>query len=116
MGYLYPDSVQCLGRCGAGCGKTCHYKKVCRSRKEHAVHEIDAEAAQESQDEQIEIRSIDSVSLNRNQSVITATLDTFAGKNKVKILYKVDTGSEGNIMLFHIFKKIFQNTKVEQLK
>ena len=71
------------------------------------VHEIDIEVVQESQDEQIEIVSIDSVHLNRNWSVITVSLDTFAGENKVKILYKVDTGSEGNIMPSHIFKKIF---------
>ena len=80
------------------------------------MHEIDVEVAQESQDEQKEIVSIDSVHLNRNQSVIMAYLDTFAGENKVKILYKIDTGSEGNIMPIYIFKKIFKNTMVEQLK
>ena len=68
--------------CGR-CGKMGHYKKVSRSRKEHAVHEIDVEVAKESQDKQIDIVSIDSVHLNRNQSVIMAYLDTFAGKNKV---------------------------------
>ena len=36
-----------------------------------------------------------------------AHLDTFVGKNKVKIPYKIDTGSEGNIMPLYIFKKIF---------
>ena len=45
------------------------------------VHEIDVKVAQESQDEQIEIVSIDSVCLNRNQSVIMAYLDTFADEN-----------------------------------
>ena len=80
------------------------------------VHKIDIEAVQESQGEQIEMVSIDSVHLNRNWPVITASLDTFAGENKVEIPYKVDTGSEGNIMLFHIFKENFQNITVEQLK
>ena len=82
---------------------------------EHAVHKIDVEAVQESQDEQIEIVSIDSVHLNRNWSVITASLDTFAGKNKVKIPYKVNTGSEGNIMPFHIFKKSFETSQWNSL-
>ena len=102
-------SQQCptFGKMCSRCGKTGHYKKLCRSRKECTVHKIDIKAVQESQDEQIEIVSIDSVCLNRNQSVIKASLDTFTGKNKVKILYKVDMGSKGNIMLFHIFKKIF---------
>ena len=30
--------------------------------------------------------------------------------------YNIDTGSEGNIMLLYIFKKIFKNTMVEELK
>ena len=93
-----------------------HYKKVYRSRKERGVHEIDVNVVQESQDEQIEIVSIDSVCLNRNQSVIMAHLDTFTGKDKVEIPYKIDMGSKGNIMLLYIFKKIFKNTMVEQLK
>ena len=84
---------------------------MCRSRKECVVHEIDIEVVQESQDGQIEIVSINSVCVNRNQSVITASLDTFAGKNKVKIPYKVNMGSEGNIMPFHIFKKYFETSQ-----
>ena len=111
-------SQQCpaFGKTYARCRKTGHYKKVCRSRKQHEVHEIDVEVAHESQDEQTEIVSIDSVCLNGNHSVITASLDTFAGENKVEIPYKIYTGREGNIMPFHIFKKIFQNMTVEQLK
>ena len=102
-----PQQCAVYGKTCAGCGKMGHYKKVCRSRKECAVHEIDVEVAQESQDKQIEIVSIDFVHLNRNQSVITAYLDTFAGENKVEIPYKIDMGSEGNIMPLYIFKKIF---------
>ena len=108
-----PQHCPAFGKMCARCRKTGHYKKVCRSRKEHVVHEIDIGAVQESQNEQIEIVSIDSVCLYRNWSVITASLDTFAGVNKVEILYNVNTGSKGNIMLFHIFQKIFQNITVE---
>ena len=82
-----------------------HYKKVCRSRKEYAVHKIDVKVVQESQDKQIEILSIDSVCLNRNQSVITAYLDTFTGKNKGEIQYKIDMGSEGNIMPLYMIQE-----------
>ena len=78
------------------------------------MHEIDVEVAQESQDEQIETESIDSVHLNKNQSVITAYLDTFVGENMVKIPYKINRGSGGNIMLIYIFKQIFKNTMTEQ--
>ena len=37
-------------------------------------------------------------------------------KNNVEIPYKIDTVSEGNFMLLYIFKKLFKNIMVEQLK
>ena len=115
-GIHVPQQCPAYGKMCARCRKMGHYKKVCRSRKECEVHEIDVEVAQEFQDEQIEIVSIDSVCSNRNQSVITPYLDTFADKNKVEIPYKIDTGSEGNIMPLYIFKKIFKNNMLAQLK
>ena len=73
------------------------------------LHEIDVEVAQESQDKQKEIVSIDSVCLNRNQSVIMAYLDTFAGKIKVKMPYKIDVGSEGrHHATLHIQENIYK--------
>ena len=100
-----PQQCPVYGKTCARCEKTGHYKKVCRNRKECVVHEIDVKVAQESQDEQIEIVGIDFVHLNRNQSVIMAYLYAFAGKDKVKMPYKIDMGSEGNIMPLYIFKK-----------
>ena len=38
------------------------------------------------------------------------------GKNMVEISYKIDTGSEGNIMLLYIFKKPFKDMTDEQLE
>ena len=70
------------------------------------MHEVEVEMAQDSQDEEIETVSIDSVHLNKNWSVIMAHLETYAGKNNVEIPHKIDTGSESNIMLLYIFKKI----------
>ena len=43
-------------------------------------------------------------------------LETHAGKNKIIILYKVDMGSEGNIMSWHIFKRLFKNITETELK
>ena len=37
-------------------------------------------------------------------------------KTTVEISYKIDTGSEGNIMQLYIFKKLFRNMSEEQLK
>ena len=66
IGIHVPKQCPAYGKMCARCRKTGHYKKVCRSRKECMVHEIDVKVAQESQDEQIEIVSIDSVCLSRN--------------------------------------------------
>ena len=38
------------------------------------------------------------------------------GKTVLEILYKIDTGSEGNLMPLYIFQKLFANTSKEQLK
>ena len=100
----------------ARCGKTGHFRKVCRSKRDHAVHELEVEVAQETQEGQIETVSINSVRLNKNQSLITAYLEMQAGEDIIKIPYKIDTGSEGNIMLLYIFKKLFKNTTEKQLK
>ena len=45
-----------------------------------------------------------------------AHLETYADKNNVEIQYKIDMGSEGNIMPLYIFKKLFKNITEEQLK
>ena len=43
-------------------------------------------------------------------------LETQAGRNTVEILYKIVTGSEGNIMPLFMPKKLFKNTTEEQLQ
>ena len=44
-----------------------HFRKVCRSKRDHAVHEVEVEMVHDSQDEEIETVSIDLVHLNKNQ-------------------------------------------------
>ena len=70
----------------------------------------------ESQEEDTEIVSINSVYINKNQSSIMAKLQTQAGKASLEVPYKIDTGSEGNIMLLYIFRKLFANIGKDQLK
>ena len=111
-------SQQCpaYGKMCAGCRKMGHYKKVCRSKRDHTVHELQVEMVQDSQDEEIETVSINSIYLNKNWSLITACLEMQVGKNTVEIQYKIDTGSEGNIMPLYIFKKLFKDMMDEQLE
>ena len=107
---------QCLayGKTCAGCGKMGHFKKVCWSRKDHAVHEVEVEVPQE--ECEIEEVSINSVYLSNKWSLITAQLEIQVSDNTIKVPYKIDTGSEGNLMPLYIFKKLFRNKSVEQCK
>ena len=47
--------------------------------------------------------------------MLTAKLDTHAGDNKITISYKIDTGSDGNIMPWYIFKKLFPRVTETEL-
>ena len=47
--------------------------------------------------------------------MLTAKLDMHTGNNKITILYKVDTGSHGNIMPWYIFKKLFPRVTEAEL-
>ena len=59
--------------------------------------------------------SINSVHLNKNQSLLTAKLEMQSGSNTIVIPYKIDTGSKGNIMpLFIIKKKCYRRNKCKK--
>ena len=111
-----PQQCPVYGKMCAGCRKMDHFRKVCRSKRDHVVLEVEVKMVQESQGDKVETVSIDLVHLNKGQSVITAHLETHAGKSIVEIPYKIDTGREGNIMPLYIFKTLFKNITVEQLK
>ena len=104
--YMHQGNVQDMGRC-VGCGKTGHFKKVSCCRRERVVYEIKVETSQDSEGE-IEKASIDSVHLNKIWSSLNVELEMCASANKIVIPYKIDTGSKGNIMPWHIFKRFFK--------
>ena len=88
-----------------GCGKTGHFKKVSQSRRDRAKKKMEVEEAQEINAGELETVSIDSVHLNKIWSLITVKLEIQAGRNTIEIPYKIDAGSEVNIMPLFIFKK-----------
>ena len=63
----------------------------------------------------IEEMSINSVYLNNKWLLITAQLGMQVGDNTLKVPYKIDTSSKGNLMPLYIFKKLFRNESLEQL-
>ena len=53
--------------------------------------------------------------MNKNQSMLTVKLEMCVGSNNVIIPYKLDTGSDGNIMPWYIFKKLLPRVTESQL-
>ena len=109
---------QCLAysKTCTGCSKTRHFKKVCQSRRDRAVNKLEIKELQEGNEGKIETVSINSVHLNKNQSLLMAELETQSGIDTIIILYEIDMSSKGNIMPLFIFKQLFKNITEEQLK
>ena len=63
----------------------------------------------------IEIVNINSVNFTSNYSTIIANLKTSSNKAAIMVPYKVDMGSDGNIMPFNIFTKLFPRTGTDEL-
>ena len=81
---------------------------MCRSRRAKAMNEVEQEAAYDSAEGNgIDLVNVNSIHLNKNCSVIPANLKMSAGLNNVIVPYKVDIGSNGNIMPLHMYKKLF---------
>ena len=53
------------GKMCAGCGKTRHIKKVCQSRRDRAMNELEIAELQEGNEVKIETVSIDSVHFSK---------------------------------------------------
>ena len=100
----YCGGVHPLRQCPAyrkmcsGCGKTGHFKKVCCSKRSRVINEIELEMSQEYSKGEIEMVNINSVHMNTTWSLLIAELETCAGNSKIIVPYKIDTGSEDNIM------------------
>ena len=97
------------------CNKIGHFCRVCQSRKSRVVNEVGQKDTQEYTEDDLEMVSINSVCFNKCCSVLTAKLKTSVDNNNMIIPYKIDTGSDGNIMLWHIFKKLSPRVTNSQL-
>ena len=56
-----PRQCPAYGKTCAACSMTGHFKKVCRSKRNHAVHKVEIDMEPESQEEDTETVSINSV-------------------------------------------------------
>ena len=67
------------------------------------VHEVEIDMEPESQGEDREVVSINLLYINRKRSLIMAKLEMQVGKTVLEIAYKIDMGSEGNLMPLYKF-------------
>ena len=88
---------------------------MCRSGGGHAVHEVEVESTKDPQGD-METVSINSIFWNNKWSSIMANLKTMAGNNTITVPYKIDTGSEGNLMPLYIYKKLFTQVQKQHLQ
>ena len=61
-----PRQCPAYGKTCTGYGKTDHFRKVCRSKRDCKVNGVGIEMVQEIQEEEIETVSINSIYLNKN--------------------------------------------------
>ena len=90
---------------------------VCRSRRARAMNKVEQEAFQDSAEENsIDSVSINSIYFNKNCSILTVNLKKCLQVQIISWYHiTVDTGSDGNIMPLHKFKKVFPQITSEQL-
>ena len=112
-GYIHqPRQCPAYGKRCMKCNKMNHFWEVCRTARGRVAHNIEQEPNQveESHTDMVNINSID---FNSKYSVITANLKASPNKVVITVPYKVDTGSDGNIMPWHIYKKLFPRATKE---
>ena len=90
-----------------------------RSTKAKWLHSTDPQEQHEDKTD-TDMVNINSININfitfiSKHSVITANLNTPSSQAALGVPHKVDSGKNGNIMPFHIFKKIFPRSTKEQL-
>ena len=76
---------------------------------------MEQEVSQEYTEDDLEMVSMNSVCFNKNQLMLTTKLEMYVGSNNMIIPYKIDTRSDGNIMPWYIFKKLFPSVTESQL-
>ena len=107
-----PRPCPAYGKTYMECNKIGHFH---RSRKSRVVNEMEQEVTPEYIEDDLETVNINSVCFNKSCSMLTAKLKMSIDNNNMVILYKIDTGSDRNIMPWCIFNKLFPKITNYQL-
>ena len=79
------------------------------------MNEMEQETVQNHARDNIDMVIINFIQFNKNHSILTTNLEMSAGQSNIMVPYIIDTGSDGNIMPLHMYKKLFPNITDEQL-
>ena len=103
-----PKQSKAYGKMCIDCSKTNHFREVCRSRRNTAVHYIEQVPDHcNVEEDHIDTVNINSFIFNSKWSAITANLKMSSSQVNIIIPCKVDTGSDDNILPLHLYKIIF---------
>ena len=75
-----------------------------KTGKNRIVNEMKQEVTQEYTEDDLETVSINSVCFNKSHLILTTKLKMSVDNNNMVLPYKTDTGSDGNIIPWYIFK------------
>ena len=92
-----------------------HFQATCKTSggRRATLHDIEPE--QNTMADKV-IQYINSFNFNNIHSIIVAKLKHFSCiQNNTTIPHKIDTGSDGNIIPYHIFKSLFLRASTAQL-
>ena len=117
----YCGSSHLPRRCLAN-GKKCRVQldqpghRGLQKQKNITIHDLKQEPDQYHEEvNHIDMVNIYSIYFNNKHSVITSNLKISSNQVSTTVPYKVDTGSDGNIMSLHIYKNLFPMATKDQL-
>ena len=85
------------------CQKMNHFRAACRNTNHKAVHKVEQELdIYTEKDGQVDTVNINFINSNAKSPGTIAKLKSSSYQNSVNILYKMDTGSNNNILPFCI--------------
>ena len=112
---FHPDNSWPMGRSKQSMARSTSLE-VFRSGRNRDNHNLEQEPDQQLEEEEDHIDTVDinSIIFNIKWSVIISNLKTPSNQVSIIVPYKIDTGSNGNIMPLHLYKRLFPRATNEQ--
>ena len=110
---IHPDNAWPMGRSVWTVVRSITSEKSAEA--DTTVHNTEQEPDQHNVEDHTDMVNINLIIFNSKWLVLTANLKMSSHQVSIIIPYKVDTGSDGNIMPLHLYKKLLPRATKEQL-